>query len=188
MKQSERSIEGLMPGMLLLAHPAMRDPNFARAVILLTAYDEDSGAIGVVFNQPLKQALGSLVHPLADSQLREVPLYRGGPVAPEQLVISAWRWDLKRQAHFQLFFGITAERAQMLSTGKNPFHLRAFLGYAGWGEGQLEEEIEQGAWVCQQVQPELENADGEQLWKYLVCASDPLYRILCEEPDDPSLN
>jgi putative transcriptional regulator len=188
MGQQNDLSEGLMPGMLLLAHPAMRDPHFARAVILLTAYDPDQGAMGVVFNQPMQQPLGSLLHPLAESTLGEVPLYRGGPVEPEQLVLSAWRWDLERRAHFQLYFGITAERAQTLSSGQKPFHLRAFLGYAGWGEGQLEEEIEEGAWVCQPIQPGLETADGDQLWKSLVCAIDPRYRILCDEPEDPTRN
>lgn len=188
LKQSDTAADTLMPGMMLLAHPGLRDPHFARSVILLTAYDPEQGAMGVVFNHPLKQPLGALMHPLAESTLGQIPLYRGGPVEPEQLVLSAWRWDLARQAHFQLYFGITAERAQLLSSAEQPFKIRAFLGYAGWGEGQLEDEIEDGAWVCQSIQPGMENADGDQLWKQLVCAIDPRYRILCDEPEDPSRN
>src|SRR4051812_22924204 len=80
-----------LAGQLLLAHPALRDPNFKRTVILLSVHNAE-GAMGVVLNRPLNKQLGEVNAEFALSPLAGVPLYYGGPVNPEQLIIVSWQW------------------------------------------------------------------------------------------------
>jgi len=75
-----------LAGQLLLAHPALRDPNFRRTVILLSAHG-DEGAMGVVLNRRLDKQLGELNSEFALGPLAGVPVYAGGPVDPQQLII-----------------------------------------------------------------------------------------------------
>jgi len=98
-----------LAGQLLLAHPALRDPNFKRTVILLSAHDGD-GAMGVVLNRPLDKQLGEVNSVFAFGLLAGVPVYAGGPVEPEQLIIVSWQW-LETDHAFQLHFGIEPDKA-----------------------------------------------------------------------------
>ena len=94
-----------MVGSLLLAHPDLIDPNFARSVILLTAHSHDDGALGVVLNRPLSRKLLDLKPELQGSVLAEIPLFRGGPVSSDQAILAAWKYEAE-QAAFKLYFGI----------------------------------------------------------------------------------
>ena len=124
-----------LAGQLLLAHPALRDPNFRRSVILLSAHSAE-GAMGVVLNRPLDKQLGELNSEFAFGPLAGVPVYAGGPVEPEQLIIVSWQW-LKEESAFQLHFGIEPEQAAAL-VGTPGVTLRAFVGYSGWGRDSWE--------------------------------------------------
>jgi putative transcriptional regulator len=175
-----------LAGQLLLAHPAMRDPNFKRTVILLSAHS-DEGAMGVVLNRPLGKQLAELNQEFAHGPLAGVPIYSGGPVAPEQLIIVSWQW-LKEESAFQLHFGIEPEKAAEL-VGTPGVILRAFLGYSGWGKGQLENEMKHDTWLVTPVEGEqLEQADGVDLWRNILGSLDPELRFLANEPDDPTVN
>ncbi len=173
-------------GQLLLAHPAMRDPNFRRAVILLSAHSAE-GAMGVVLNRPLGKQLAELNTAFALGPLAGVPLYYGGPVEPEQLIIVSWEW-LKSENAFQLHFGIEPEKAAEL-IGTPGLTVRAFLGYAGWSRGQLENEMKQDTWFVTTVEGgQLEQADGVALWRNILGGLDPELKFLANEPEDPSVN
>lgn len=175
-----------LAGQLLLAHPALRDPNFRRTVVLLSVHNAD-GAMGVVLNRPLDQKLGDLNSAFALGPLAGVPVYAGGPVEPQQLVIVSWEW-LKEDSAFQLHFGIEPDKAAEL-VGSPGVTLRAFLGYAGWSQGQLENEMKHDTWMATTVEGEiLGQADGIGLWRQLLVALDPELRLLAEEPDDPTVN
>src|SRR5471032_3243785 len=102
----------VLAGSLLLAHPALRDPNFRRTVILLSAHDE-GGAMGVVLNRPLERRLADLGGEFALGPLAGVPLFTGGPVHPEQLVLCAWQ-PQPAQAELQITFGLDPEKAAEL--------------------------------------------------------------------------
>jgi putative transcriptional regulator len=116
-----------------------------------------------------------------------VPLYCGGPVAEDQLILVAWKWDIS-EGSFKLFFGITDVKAQEILSEDPLFELRAFLGHSGWGEGQLSEEIEDGAWVPVALTPEIETAREEDIWRTILHRQSPELRILADEPEDLSLN
>src|SRR6185436_7404867 len=127
-----------LAGSLLLAHPALSDPNFRRTVVLLSAHD-GGGAMGVVLNRPLTRRLGSLGGDFALGPLAGVPLFAGGPVATERLVLCAWHPQPERSA-LQIVFGLDPEKAAELHDRPGVV-LRGFLGHAGWSRGQLEGEL-----------------------------------------------
>jgi len=173
-------------GELLLAHPGLRDPNFRRAVVLMSVHN-DEGAMGVVLNRPLKKQLGELTLEFASGPLAAVPLYYGGPVEPAQLIIISWQW-LELESTFQLQFGLSPDKAMEL-VGQPGVVLRAYLGYSGWSAGQLEDEMHQDTWFSTGVEMEpMENLDGIALWRSLLGSVDPELRLLADEPDDPTLN
>jgi putative transcriptional regulator len=175
-----------LAGQLLLAHPALRDPNFRRAVILLSAHNGE-GALGVVLNRPLGKQLAELNAEFAFGPLAAVPVYAGGPVEPEQLIIVSWQW-LQKESAFQLHFGIEPEQAAEI-VGTPGVTLRAFVGYAGWGQGQLENEMKRDTWLVSTVEGEiLGQADGPELWRQILGSLDPELKLLADEPEDPTVN
>lgn len=175
-----------LAGQLLLAHPALREKTFKRTVILLSAHSGE-GAMGVVLNRPLDQQLGELNSEFALGPLAGVPVYAGGPVEPGQLIIVAWQW-LEKESAFQLHFGIEPAQAADL-VGSPGVTLRAFLGYAGWGEGQLENELKHDTWLVTTVEGEiLGKSDGVGLWRQILGSIDPELKLQAGEPEDPTVN
>jgi len=174
-------------GSLLLAHPTLLDPNFRRSVILLSAYSAEEGSIGVVVNRPTGQTLGQHDPELAHSPLAGVPLFAGGPVARDQLILAAWKWT-EAEGTFKLYFGIDVDKAQRLVDEDPGYQLRGFFGHAGWSGGQLEAELDQGAWVLSGCLPALKNEPEAIDWHELLCDERPELRLLADAPDDPSLN
>ncbi|MBP7481854.1 MAG: YqgE/AlgH family protein [Lacunisphaera sp.] len=175
-----------LAGQLLLAHPALKESNFKRTVVLLSAHNAE-GAMGVVLNRPLDKQLGELNTEFALSPLAGVPVYAGGPVETEQLIIVAWQW-LETGHAFQLQFGLEPEKAAEL-VGTAGVTLRAFLGYAGWERGQLERELKHDTWLVTAVEGEiLGKSDGTALWRQILGGIDPELKLLAEEPEDPTVN
>ena len=85
-------------GTLLISHPQMLDPNFKRTVVLLSAHSKEDGALGVVLNRPTQKCLGEIEEKFAFGSLSQVPIYEGGPVATDQILLVAWTWsDSERQ-------------------------------------------------------------------------------------------
>ncbi len=175
-----------MAGSLLLAHPAMRDPNFRRTVVLLSAHGDD-GAIGLVLNRPVGKPLGEINAGFAAGPLAGVPVFQGGPVQTEQLILAAWQPDPAGDG-FKLHFGIDVDRAEALQH-KEGVKLRAFLGYSGWTKGQLENELRHNTWVVTPVNAELVNREeGPGLWRTILGGLSPKWKLLAEEPDEPGVN
>jgi putative transcriptional regulator len=175
-----------MAGSLLLAHPAMQDPNFRRTVVLLSAHSDD-GAMGLVLNRPMLKQLGELNVEFAEGPLAGVPVYKGGPVQTEQLILAAWQPDLLGD-EFKIYFGIDVEKAKALQNEAG-VHLRAFLGYSGWTKGQLENELEHHTWVVTPVNAGLvEREEGQALWRMILGGLSPEWKLLAGEPDDPGVN
>lgn len=180
-------VQGPHAGTLLLAHPSLLDPNFRRSVILLSAYSAEEGSIGVVVNRPIGQTLGQHNPEFAHSPLARVPLFTGGPVARDQLILTAWKWTAE-EGTFKLYFGIDGEKAQRLVDEDPGYQLRGFLGHAGWSEGQLDAELDQGAWVLSGCLPALNNEPEAIDWHELLCNERPELRLLADAPDDPTSN
>jgi putative transcriptional regulator len=173
-------------GQLLLAHPVLQDPNFRRTVVLLSGHDAE-GAMGVVLNRPMGKQLGEMNADFAMSPLAGVPLYAGGPVEAESLIIVTWQWIATDQA-FQLTFGVEIEKAEEL-IGQPGLTMRAFLGYAGWTKGQLENEMQHDTWIATPVEGDwLIKQDGIPLWRGLISHVEPDLKMLADAPEDPTVN
>lgn len=175
-----------LAGSLLLAHPKLRDPNFARAVVLLSLHNAE-GAMGVVLNRPLGKTLADLGPEFGRSELAKVPVYSGGPVNPEQLILVAWQ-TASFDGTFKLYFGLDPEKLRELMR-ETALEVRAFLGYSGWTGGQLEGEMAQHTWLVSPVPADLlGQLEGVGLWRRIVGGLSAEWRVLADEPDDPSQN
>lgn len=184
MREPHRTSRETLAGSLLLAHPAMKDPNFRRSVVLMSSHNAE-GAMGVVLNRPMGKRLGELSGDFALSTLAGVPLFHGGPVQNEQLVLAAWQ---VRSDGFRLHFGIDPEKAEQLLAEEGT-HVRGFLGYSGWSAGQLENEMRLRTWVVADVPEDLlSHAQDESLWRTVLSREGAEWRLLAGEPDDPELN
>jgi len=142
-----------LAGELLVASPEMRDPRFARTVIYMVSHDS-GGAQGFVVNRPLREILlGKLLEQMrldGSSASGKIRLHGGGPV--ESLRIFALHTSDYTSAHSAVVkdgVSVTSDPAILLAVaaGKGPRRLRLVLGYAGWAPGQLEAEMEAGAWI-----------------------------------------
>ena len=177
-----------LAGHLLLSNPALTDENFHRTVVLISQHSAAEGALGVILNRPLGRVLGDEAEPFTYTVLADIPLYLGGPVAPQQVILAAWQAS-EDGRHFQLYFGIAEEKVVELRQAEPRPEMRAFLGYAGWTAGQLEDELEAEAWLAVPIDTGLlETHDGVELWKALLSRSHPEWRFLAEAPEDPELN
>jgi putative transcriptional regulator len=184
MREQRKMSRDTLAGSLLLAHPAMKDPNFRRSVVLMSAHNAE-GAMGVVLNRPLGRKLGEVSGDFALGPLAGVPLFSGGPVQTEQLVLAAWQ---TRSDGFRLHFGIEPDKALQL-IAEDDTHVRGFLGYSGWSAGQLENEMRLRTWVVADVPEDLlTHAQDESLWREVLGREGAEWRLLAGEPDDPELN
>jgi putative transcriptional regulator len=143
---------------LLLSMPQMQDPNFARTVVLLCDYGPD-GAFGLVLNRPTDMPASEMVRldpPVARaSSLR---LFLGGPVQPERgwiLLPEAPDVPEVRTIQEGLYLSASAEVLRSVLEAAPPRRARVLAGYAGWGPGQLDDELEQSAWLIGDVHLDL---------------------------------
>src|SRR2546428_3062272 len=133
-------------GSLLVAHPNMLDPNLRRTVLFVSEHDPNDGALGVIINRPLDKQVADLVSETPPAGLARVPVFLGGPVGRNQLMFAAFEWQ--KGEGLKLNHNVNLEEASHL-LNNDPSSVRAFVGYAGWGAGQLEAEMKQNAWLLQ---------------------------------------
>lgn len=183
----ERSAASNMTGSLLVAHPSLLDPNFRRTIIFLSHHSAEDGAIGLVLNRPLNQELGMISATPLSNSLQDAPAYFGGPVAVNQVTVASLQW--RENPSSVTFHSYTGTVDEIEITPEWQPGLKAFLGYAGWSSGQLENEIAQKAWiVVPPTQALIEMTDPEKAWHDLMRESGPLLRLLSEAPDHPEWN
>lgn len=160
-----------LDGKLLLAMPSMTDPRFERSVIYMCSHDA-SGAMGLVINQAFSGlSFESLLEQLdieAPGDVPDVPVHSGGPVEPGRgfvLHSADFVQETTLVVSETLALSATVDILQALAAGKGPrYHLLA-LGYAGWGAGQLEQEIQANAWLTSEADDEIIfNTELEQKW------------------------
>jgi putative transcriptional regulator len=174
-------------GFILGAHPGLQDPNFHQTVVLLSAHSSEDGALGVIINRPSGQCLGNLREDLETPVLKNLPVFEGGPVASDELLLAAWKWDLKEQ-NFRLFFGLQPEKLQELLEADPTIEARAFLGYSGWSAGQLETELSRFDWALSPFAQPYGKQAPQNLWRTLLNNVRPEWLVLADIPEDPSLN
>ncbi len=137
----------------LIAMPALEDPNFSHTVTYLCQHSAE-GALGIVINRPLnmqlKEIFDSMEITLEEESVAQIPVFFGGPVQPERgfilhSPIGAWEGTLTVGKDI----GLTASRdiLMAIACGRGPEKILVALGYAGWGAGQLEQEMMDNAWL-----------------------------------------
>ena len=176
-----------LAGFLIGAHPSLPDPNFKRTVVLLSVHTVDDGALGIIINRPTGKTLGNFRNDLKTPLLRNLPVYEGGPVSPNELLLVGWKWNLANQ-NFQLFFGMEPDKLQELVEADPTIEARAFLGYSGWGAGQLEAEVSRFDWAISPFVHPFGKLSPASLWRNFLEEVRPEWSILADFPDDPSLN
>ena len=166
-----RSPEPLSRGQILVARESLADPHFAESVILLVQYDPAHGTVGLMLNRrteiPLSRLFPKVKHVSAD------PVYLGGPVALTAVQALLRRPSKAEQATpvlTDLYVTGKKELIEKSMTSRlSPSQFRLYLGSAGWAPGQLEWEIEQGAWwVLPGRLPIVFDEDPDSLWSRLI--------------------
>jgi len=157
-----------LTGRLLVATPALTDPNFDRAVVLLLDHDEE-GSLGIVLNRPTPVDVGDVLEPWADLAGEPSVVFQGGPVSLDAAlgiaVIPGGEGPLGwRRVHGAIGLVDLEAPPELLAAALGS--LRIFAGYAGWGPGQLESELEEGAWYVVESEPgDVSSPDPERLWR-----------------------
>jgi putative transcriptional regulator len=178
------------PGILLIADPFLKDPNFLRTVVFLCEH-KDEGSFGFVLNRQYQNTLDELIPELEGFNF---PVYYGGPVQvdtihflhqyPEQIpggqeVFKGvyWGGDFDAVVKMILSREVTADK------------IRFYIGYSGWSEGQLAEEMKEKTWLTVKASRKLVfHENHEEIWKDSLRHLGGDYEIMVNFPIDPQLN
>lgn len=178
-------------GKLLVATPPLVDEHFDRTVLLLLEHGHE-GALGVILNRPTEDDVEGLLDTWAPYTSRPRVVFHGGPVEPGALIGLA----RMRGSELTSDWAPVLERVGTVDLLRAPQDIdpaveavRLFLGYAGWGSGQLEGELKVGAWIVAEALPDDPfAADPLQLWRAVLGRQPGRVRWLATFPDDLSAN
>jgi putative transcriptional regulator len=176
-------------GRLLVATQSLLDPNFAHAVVLLLEHDED-GAFGVVINRPGTVALDEALAAWAGLAAEPAVVFEGGPVQAGGVLALGRRREGSAAGGREVQ---VIEDVEVVDLAVDPGIasesyrcVRLYAGYAGWGPGQLESELAEGAWFVVDAEPtDVATADPEGLWRVVLTRQGGLFLTV---PEDPSQN
>ncbi|HEX8547818.1 MAG TPA: YqgE/AlgH family protein [Cytophagaceae bacterium] len=180
----------LAKGKILVSEPFLGDSNFERSVILLCDHSEES-SFGFVLNKPSIISLDSVI---AGVKNYSDSIYVGGPVGQDTLhFIHRHDFALEgdREIAENVYWGGNFDQVKRLLL-KNEIpseDIRFFLGYSGWGEGQLQAEISQSSWIIGDATAEdLFDVPPEELWRVILKNMGGKYKMFANYPIDPRLN
>ncbi len=190
---STGTLDDVVPGSLLVAMPALSDPNFAGAVVYVLDHN-DSGTLGVVLGRPSQVEIRDVLPGWCDLAVEPAVFHVGGPCETDTaLCLAACPGEgqepagLRRVAGDVYLVDLDAD-PDALDHGVSG--LRVFAGYAGWSPGQLAGEIAEGAWACVPGSPAdvLSDLSGPQLWRAVLARQTGRLAVLSTAPADPSAN
>lgn len=178
---------GSLAGSLLVAHPDLLEPTFRKTVIFMASHDGE-GALGFILNRPTGRTVSDIIP--GDEVLGQVahlPVYSGGPVGRNQIVICIFREEPDGSGVTCAHNVSAADVENFLTDGRSL--VRAFIGYSGWSGGQLERELEHHSWFVQNPEPGMvsEPNDGS-LWSEIFSGMGAWGKLQAGAPDDLSLN
>jgi putative transcriptional regulator len=179
-------------GRLLLATPPLDDPNFDRTVIYVLEHHDD-GAVGVVINRPSDEALDEPLDRWIDLQTAPSSVFEGGPVEDTALIAlaAAKDPDVLDEALTPIVGSIVSAdlAADPALVAASVSEVRVFRGYAGWGAGQLEGEINAGAWLVIEAETgDVFTNTPAELWRDVLRRQPGRLAWLANAPDDLSMN
>jgi putative transcriptional regulator len=174
-------------GQLLVAGGGLFDPNFRHTVVLLAEHSEE-GAMGIVLNRPSSVAVADATPALGSLLAPEEHLYLGGPVQTQVAIVVAEFEHPDLASRLILgSIGFPGEVEEERLRGVR--RARVFAGFAGWGPGQLERELEQLSWIVEPARPsDVFTDDPTTLWATVLRRKGGRYAMLALMPFDPSTN
>lgn len=177
-------------GCLLVSEPHLPDSNFDRSVILLCKHDE-TGSFGFVLNRPSNVTLGELIK---DAEGIKLPVHVGGPVEQNTLHFIHKDENLPDSENVDDMFNWGGNFDMLLNWIKDGVidgeKVRFFLGYSGWGAGQLDDEIKENSWIV--IKPDnvdfLFQQKDDDMWKNILGELGGRFSMYSKYPVDPRLN
>ncbi|MHA8066019.1 YqgE/AlgH family protein [Aquirufa sp. ROCK2-A2] len=182
--------EDLKPGMLLLSEPYLEDASFRRSVILLCEHS-NSHSFGIIINHEQDNVFETVMD---EKVFDNIPLFAGGPVDTSILQFLHRRPDLipgGLEIAPNIFWSGDFEKAieSVVNETITFSDIKFFIGYSGWGAGQLEREIKSNAWYLEPAKSEyVFDEPCDQLWRKILMDKGGNYRVLATYPEDPNLN
>jgi putative transcriptional regulator len=176
-------------GQLLVASPALGDPNFSRTVVLIADHG-DEGAMGIVLNRRSEIVVADAAPALAELVEPGALVHAGGPVQPTAVVVVAEFAEPDRAAALITGrIGFVAAETDFEALPGDVDRVRVFAGMAGWAPGQLEAELERDDWIVEAALPDDVFApDPDALWSSVLERKGGQYALVARMPPDPSLN
>jgi putative transcriptional regulator len=179
-------------GRLLVAAPNLIDPNFRRTVVLMLEHS-DEGALGVVLNRPTALTVtDALPADVLAAFAGDEPVFAGGPVDPGSVIVLGDYLAEHAPDSGEIALGTVrvVEPDSDFGTLPDRVHdLRVFGGYAGWSAGQLEEELDEEAWIDCACEPhDVFSGDPARLWHDVLDRQGGSLRLVARMPEDPSMN
>lgn len=184
-----------VPG-LLIAEPGLEDPNFYRSVVALITHNPE-GSFGIVLNRLVNVRLMDVLEEYQDFEVGETGIRLGGPVEQNRLFTlhsggpevpsSPYAVKLSPDLVFEPDFSLVDQmiRGQQAS----PEHCHFYLGYSGWGPGQLDMEFRERTWIPSLVQSQVAfGLPGQEMWKTALSRKGPYYDMIAQTEYIPSLN
>ncbi len=175
-------------GQLLIAGPGLVDPNFWRTVVLIGEHSAD-GALGVVLNRSSETPVAEAAPELAALTDDMGAVHVGGPVQPSAIVVLADFADPPDES------ALVVESVGFLPSEVDPDALgelrraRVYVGYAGWGPGQLDDELDEGSWIVEPARAnDVFTDDPDDLWSAVLRRKGGPFGVLAAMPPDPSRN
>ena len=176
-------------GQLLIAGATLPDPNFARTVVLVCEHS-DEGALGLILNRPGELVVGEVAPELAELTGEEATIDSGGPVQPDALLVLG-EFEDASYAGMPVVgtVGLMGDRRRISDLVDVTRRARAFAGYAGWGPGQLDAELERDDWfVAPAGIDDIFDPDADELWSRVLGRKGGHFRVVARMPIDPSVN
>ena len=178
------------PGILLIADPFLKDPNFMRTVVFLCEHQEE-GSFGFVLNRTYDYTLDELVNSAEDLKL---PVFYGGPVQMDTIhFLHQYPQQIPGGTEVSkgIYWGGDFETAlTMIRNGEaNPEKIRFYIGYSGWAGGQLDGELKEKSWLTASANRKLVFHDEiKEIWKDAIRLLGGEYEMMINFPIDPQLN
>jgi putative transcriptional regulator len=181
----------LSPGTLLIADPFLKDPNFARTVVLLCEHQDTKGSFGFVLNKLFDQQLNELVPEIL---INTIPVFYGGPVQIDTIHFIHQQPELIKGG-FEIIEGVFwggefDTVVSLINSGKLDLKkIKFFIGYSGWSNGQLENELNEKSWITSTSDiPLIFEEDEQNVWKQALKNLGSNFAIMANFPIDPLLN
>jgi putative transcriptional regulator len=173
-------------GSLLIAAPQLLDPNFRRTVVLVAEHSEE-GAMGVILNRPSGMTVSDAAPDLEPLVGPRAPIFAGGPVQPTSGVVLAELAEADAAIFDDVVLVPGLDELADVIDGID--QVRVFAGYAGWGPGQLEGEVERDDWFTEPAQPaDVFADDPDALWTRVLERKGGQFALVARMPEDPTLN